>query len=140
MSSQHSSETDSSAGVRVDVWLWATRFFKTRALAKQAVEGGKIDVNGSTVAKAAKMLHVGDRLHIARGEERFEIAVTGLPEQRGSATIARTYFEETLESRTARVAAAERRRLENAGYSRPATKPDKRARRLLRALGDIDMT
>src|SRR3954452_15287729 len=102
MSSEHPSETDSSAGVRVDVWLWATRFFKTRALAKQAVEGGKIEVNGSAIAKAAKMLHVGDRLHIARGEERFEVAVTGLPEQRGSATVARAHFEETAESRIAR--------------------------------------
>src|SRR6185312_4093932 len=126
--------------VRVDVWLWATRFFKTRALAKHAVEGGKIELNGSGVSKPAKTLRIGDRLRIARGEEYFDVVVSGLIEQRGSAAVAQANYEETPESRAARAAAAERRRLEAAGYARPATKPDKRARRLLRALGDIDMT
>ena len=127
-------------GVRVDVWLWATRFFKTRGQAKQAVETGKVEVNGAGIGKPAKIVHVGDRLRIARGEEVFEVTVIGLAEQRGPAPFARTQYEETPESRAAREAAEQRRRLEAAGYSRPPTKPDKRARRLLRALGDIDMS
>lgn len=135
-----SDPTASVASVRIDLWLWATRFFKTRALAKHAVESGKIELNGSGVSKPAKTLRVGDRLRIARGEEHFDVVVAGLIEQRGSAAVAQANYAETPESRAARAAAAERRRLEAAGYVRPATKPDKRARRLLRALGDIDMT
>ncbi|MEP7042266.1 MAG: S4 domain-containing protein [Dokdonella sp.] len=127
----------SVAGVRLDIWLWAARFFKTRALAKQAIEGGKIDVN-DIAGKPAKLLHVGDVLKIARGEERFEIAVAALSVQRGPAATARRLYRETDESLAAREKAAELRRLQGAGYAKPATKPDKRARRLIRALGDID--
>lgn len=119
------------------MWLWATRFFKTRALAKQAIEGGKIrfhDGNG----KASKMLHVGDRLRIARGEEQFEVDVCVLIVQRAAAKVAQTCYRETPQSRLAREQAAEQRRLANAGYRQPATRPDKRARRLILALGDID--
>jgi len=123
--------------VRLDIWLWAARFFRTRALAKQAIEGGKVEV-GDAQGRPARMLHVGDRLRITRGEERFEIVVAELPGQRGSATTARRCYQETEESRVAREAAAEQRKFANAGYQRPASKPDKRARRLIRALGDID--
>jgi ribosome-associated heat shock protein Hsp15 len=126
-----------SAGVRLDVWLWAARFFRTRALAKQAIEGGKIKV-GDVPGKASKLLHVGARLHISRGEDLFEIDVIALSERRGSAAIAQQCYRETEAGRAAREAAAEQRRHSNAGYSKPATKPDKRARRLIRALGDID--
>lgn len=129
-----------AAGVRLDVWLWATRFFKTRALAKRAVESGKIVLNGQDIAKPAKAVRVGDRLRIVRGEETFDLSVSGLIEQRGAAAIAQAQYAETPESRAARAAAAERRKNEAAGYTRPASKPDKRARRLIRALGDIDMT
>ena len=135
-----SADSADSAALRLDVWLWATRFFKTRALARRAVESGKIELTGGAIAKPAKTLRVGDRLRIARGEERFDVLVTGLPEQRGSAAVAQSNYAETPESRAAREAEAQRRRLQAAGYSRPATKPDKRARRLLRALGDIDMS
>jgi ribosome-associated heat shock protein Hsp15 len=124
-------------GVRLDAWLWATRFFKTRALAKQAIEGGKIKV-GDVAGKASKLVHVGDLLLIWRGEERFEVQVTALCEKRASATLAQACYHESESSRTARESAGRERRLAAAGYTRPATKPDKRARRLIRALGDID--
>ncbi len=125
------------ASVRLDVWLWATRFFKTRALAKQAIEGGKIKI-GDGPAKPATMVHVGDALKITRGEDRFEIEVTALRHQRGSAVLAQQCYAETPAGRAARELAAEQRRHAAAGYTRPASKPDKRARRLIRALGDID--
>jgi ribosome-associated heat shock protein Hsp15 len=125
------------AAVRLDVWLWAARFFKTRALAKQAIESGKIEVNDAA-GKPARAVHVGDRLNIARGEERFEIDIVALSAKRGAASVARGLYRETGSGRAAREAAAEQRRLNDAGYSKPATKPDKRARRLIRALGDID--
>jgi len=131
------SATNAAPGVRLDIWLWATRFFKTRALAKQAIEGGKIEV-GDGPAKPATAVHVGNRLKITRGEDRYEIDVTALRHQRGSAALAQQCFVETPAGRAAREHAAEQRRLAAAGYEKPATKPDKRARRLIRALGDID--
>ena len=125
------------AGVRLDVWLWAARFFKTRALAKQAIEGGKVRV-GDAAGKPSKPVHVGNRLTVARGEDRYEIDVVALITQRGSAAVAQVAYRETEASRKAREHAAEQRHLTAAGYAKPASKPDKRARRLIRALGDID--
>jgi ribosome-associated heat shock protein Hsp15 len=130
-------ESAGSEAVRLDLWLWAARFFKTRSLAKQAVEGGKVEVNGAA-GKPARPVHVGDVLKIVRGEERFELRVAALSVQRGPATAARLLYEETAASLAARREAAELRRLQGAGYAKPPTKPDKRARRLIRALGDID--
>ena len=124
-------------GVRLDVWLWSARFFKTRALAKQAIEAGKVEVNAAA-GKAARMLHVGDRLNITRGEDRYEIEVITLAWRRGTAALAQQCYRESDASRAAREAAAAQRRFAAAGYTKPATKPDKRARRLIRALGDID--
>ncbi len=126
-------------GLRADIWLWAARFFKTRALARQAIEAGKLAVNGAAVGKPAKALHVGDRLEVQRGEERFEVEVRQLSDQRGSATLAQALYAETAASREARQMASEQRRLDRAGFQAPQGKPDKRARRLIRALGDIDM-
>jgi len=128
---------DSRAGVRLDVWLWAARFFKTRSLAKQAIEGGKVELAEGS-ARAARLVHVGDRLRVARGEERYEVDVLGLSETRGPASVAQRLYGETESGRAARLAAAEQRRLTGAGYAKPPSKPDKRARRLIRALGDID--
>jgi ribosome-associated heat shock protein Hsp15 len=130
-------QAPATESVRLDVWLWAARFFKTRALAKHAIEGGKVEVNDAG-GKPSKALHVGDRLKITRGEERYEVEVVTLRDQRGSATLAQQCYRETDASRAAREAAAEQRRLEKSGYQKPATKPDKRARRLIKALGDID--
>jgi len=128
---------NSSAGVRLDLWLWAARFFKTRSLAKHAVEGGKVEIN-DVVGKPSKLVHVGDVLMVVRGEERFEIVVAALSVQRGPAPAARRLYRETEQGLAAREKAAEQRRLQNAGYAKPPTKPDKRARRLIHALGDID--
>jgi ribosome-associated heat shock protein Hsp15 len=121
-----------SESVRLDVWLWATRFFRTRALAKAAVEGGKVDVNGHA-GKPSKAVHLGDHLRVTRGNERYEIVVRGLSEQRGPAAVAEQLYEESVESAARRAAEREARRLANAGVSHPTTKPDKKARRQLQA-------
>ncbi len=128
---------DNTPSLRVDVWLWAARFFKTRALAKQAVETGKVDVAGQR-AKPARGVRVGDALRIARGDEVFEVEVRALSDTRGPASVAQTLYAEGDESRARREAVRALRAAERTGYRAPETKPDKRARRLIRALGDID--
>ena len=132
----HSAPTDN---VRLDLWLWAARFFKTRALAKQAIETGKVEAGGQR-AKPARAVRVGDSLRIARGEEIFEVDVLALSDVRGPARVAQTLFVESEASRERRDALRAARAAERAGYRAPETKPDKRARRLIRALGDIDAT
>jgi ribosome-associated heat shock protein Hsp15 len=114
--------------VRVDVWLWAARFFKTRSLAKQAIEGGKIDVNDAG-CKPAKALHVGDRLKISRGEERLEVEVLGLSDKRGPASVAQSLYCETAGSRVAAKLQVSNGELTGAAFERPAKRPDKHARR-----------
>ncbi len=121
--------------VRVDVWLWAARFFKTRSLAKQAIEGGKIDVN-ELGCKPAKALRVGDFLKLVRGDERMQVEVLALSDKRGQASIAQTLYRETDASRTAREALREQRRLSGAAFDHPPSRPDKHARRDLRRLKD----
>ncbi|KLJ01414.1 RNA-binding S4 domain-containing protein [Luteimonas sp. FCS-9] len=123
--------------VRLDLWLWAARFFKTRALAKQAIETGKVDVGGQR-AKPARAVRVGDALRVARGDEVFEVAVAGLSDTRGPASVAQGLYTESEASRAARLARVAEQRAQRAGYQAPEHKPDKRARRLIRALGDID--
>jgi len=127
----------SAIGVRVDVWLWAARFFKTRALARQAIERGQVKI-GDAACKPSRPLRVGDHLRVTRAEESFEIDVLGLSGKRGSAAAAQALYRESDASRAAREAARAQRRAERAGYQAPPGKPDKRARRLIRALGDID--
>lgn len=129
--------TDASTGVRLDLWLWAARFFKTRSMARQAVVGGKVVVDRQR-AKAARVVRIGDALRIERGEEAFEIEVCGLSDSRGPARVAQTLYTESAASRLAREQARALRAAARAGYRAPETKPDKRARRLIRALGDID--
>lgn len=124
-------------GVRLDVWLWAARFFKTRALAKQAIEGGKVEVQGQG-AKASRLLKAGEQLQVRRGEDVFEIEVRGLSDRRGPATAAQALYAESQASKELRLRLAAERRAANAGYRAPAGKPDKRARRLIQALGDLD--
>lgn len=119
--------------LRVDVWLWAARFFKTRGLARQAIEGGHVSVNG-TGCKPAKLLRQGDRLEIGRGEERLLVDVLVLADKRGPASVATTLYAETAASLAAREAVREQRRL--VGASGPDRRPDKHARRQLRDLKD----
>ena len=125
------------ASVRLDLWLWAARFFKTRSLAKQAIEAGRVEVGGQAV-KPSRGVKPGEKLAIRRGDERFEVEVIGLGEKRGSAPVAQALYAESPESIAARAAEREKRRMEATGYRAPLTKPDKRARRLIQALGDLD--
>ena len=110
---------------RLDKWLWCARFFKSRGLAHEAVEGGHVQVNGERV-KASRQVRVGDRLRITRERERHEVEVTGIPARRGPATEARQHYLETPESEAARAHARELDRL-----TAPAAsgRPDKRERR-----------
>lgn len=123
--------------VRLDLWLWAARFFKTRALARHAIETGKIELAGQR-AKPARGVRIGDGLKVARGEEIFEIEVRALSDTRGPASVAQTLYAESERSRLHREAERASRAAERTGYRAPETKPDKRARRLIRALGDIN--
>lgn len=123
--------------VRLDVWLWAARFFRSRALARQAVEAGRVELAGVR-CKPARALRVGDRLTIRRGVEEFAIEVLALSDSRGSATIAQGLYREDDGSRARREEALAQRRAARAGFQPPPGRPDKRARRLIQALGDID--
>jgi ribosome-associated heat shock protein Hsp15 len=129
--------TESTPSVRLDLWLWAARFFKTRSLAKQAIEAGRVEVGGQAV-KPSRGVRVGEQLSVRRGDERFAIEVLGLSDKRGSAPVAQALYAESPESIAARAAEREKKRLEATGYRAPLTKPDKRARRLIQALGDLD--
>ena len=120
--------TPAGERVRIDKWLWAARFFKTRSLASEAVDGGKVHVNGDRV-KAARALKVGDRLEIRRGQDEYEVVVRVLSEQRGPAAAALELYGETPASVTKREAAAEQRRAMAAAEPRFSGRPDKRARR-----------
>ena len=125
--------------IRLDIWLWVARFFKTRALAKQAIETGKVDVGGQR-AKPSRTVKPGDAMKIVRSGETFEIEVLAISDARGSAAVAQALYRESEESRARREAERELRRAEATGYRAPLSKPDKRARRLIQALGDIDAT
>lgn len=114
--------------VRIDKWLWAARFFKTRTLAAQAVGGGKVHVNGSRV-RSSRLLLPGEVLRIRRGEEVFTVLVLDLSLRRGPASEAKKLYEETVESVAQRQEAARIRSLQAAGCSVPARRPDKRERR-----------
>ena len=123
--------------VRLDQWLWAARFFRTRSLARLAIETGKVDVGGQR-AKPSRIVRVGDAMSVQRSGETFQIEVLALSDTRGPAPVAQALYLETEASRQAREAARALARAERNGYQAPETRPDKRARRLIRALGDID--
>jgi ribosome-associated heat shock protein Hsp15 len=117
--------------VRLDKWLWAARLYRTRTLATQNVILGRVEVNGAP-AKPSRELHVGDRLTVQQAGYRQELVISKLIAQRGSATIARTLYEETAESLAARDRALQQRRLapEPALSAEPG-RPTKRNRRAL---------
>jgi ribosome-associated heat shock protein Hsp15 len=119
--------------VRVDRWLWAAHFFKTRGLATEAVAGGRVQVNGVR-AKPAKNVHVGDTLEITIGALRRTVEVTGLAERRGSASVAATLYSETPESVEARERFVLERRLTRPLGADLGARPTKLARRRLDAL------
>jgi ribosome-associated heat shock protein Hsp15 len=119
--------------IRIDKWLWAARFFKTRALAADAVEGGKVHVNGERV-KPSRQLHCGDELRIQKGPYAFVVEVLALASQRGPAERARQLYHERESSLIERQRLQEEHRLQSGGESLPAGRPDKRGRRLLQRL------
>lgn len=125
-------QADSADRVRIDKWLWAARFYKTRSLATEAVEGGKVHVNGDRV-KAARPLRAGDRLRIRRGDEELEVIVRALDDHRGPATVAQSLYEETETSVARRQTQAEQRRAMAASApAHPGGRPDKKSRRDIR--------
>ena len=118
--------------VRVDKWLWAARFFKTRSLAAKAVSGGKVHLNHQRV-KAAKGVKVGDCLTITRQHIEWVVDVLALAEKRGPAVFARTLYEERPESITNREQSRESRKFANASHLQtPQQRPSKKDRRLIR--------
>lgn len=118
---------------RLDTWLWAARFFKTRSLAATAIAQGKVTLNGQEQRKSAKLLRPGDQLSVTRSHECWSIEIRALTKQRGSATVAQTLYTETAESKVARDEANEQRRLIRQSNPTP-DKPDAHTRALLRTL------
>ena len=119
--------------VRIDKWLWAARFFKTRSLATEAVLGGHVQVNGVRV-KPAKDIRAGDELEVRIGTQQWSLLVKEISDKRGPAPVARTLYEETEESAAAREAQAAARRLSRPLGADLGERPTKQARRRLDAL------
>ena len=125
---------ETSGSVRIDKWLWAARFYKTRSMAAEAVTGGKVELNGER-AKPAKGVKPGDTLRIRSGVFEQVVTVRGLSERRGPAAVAHALYEETAESAAARAKMAERMRYE-APLGMHAGRPSKKDRREIRKLRD----
>ena len=121
-------EVERPGKVRLDKWLWAARFYKTRALSAEAIAGGKIEVNGER-AKRSKLIQSGDTMRIRMGPYEHIIDVTGVSATRGSATIAATLYKETEASREARAAMAIHVRAMNANTGYESGRPTKKDRR-----------
>lgn len=119
--------------IRLDKWLWACRFYKTRAIAKSAIDGGKVHYEGQK-PKPGKIVQIGDTIKLRQGFNEKTVIVKALSDQRGSATIAQTLYEETAESIKKREEIAQMRKL-----SAPQTggKPDKKQRRLIHRFKNI---
>lgn len=124
---------DADARIRIDKWLWAARFYKTRALASSAVNGGKVHLNGQRI-KSARAVKVGDCYEIHRGYDRLEIVVEQLASRRGPASIAQTLYTETAKSIARREKEAEQRKLSQ--LQRPILdhRPSKKERRQIRSI------
>lgn len=125
------SQSELTEKLRLDKWLWSARFFKTRSLAAQAVEGGKVKLNGQRV-KPAKELHVGDALGIQIGDFTWQVMVRELSARRGPAEVARKCYEETEESQARRQTQAAKRCVEHEPAAALHGRPTKRDRRLMK--------
>ena len=123
--------------VRVDKWLWAARFFKTRSLAATAVLGGRVHVNGERV-KPSKQVQSGDVLELTRGTERWTVDVVHVSDRRGPASSAQALYSERAESRERRERNALERRFSHPPGADLGTRPTKQARRRLDALRRAD--
>jgi len=126
-------DTDSQARLRIDKWLWAARFFKTRANASEAVNGGKVHVNGARV-KPARMVGPGDELRIRRDDFEFVVTVLGIDPRRREAARAQLLYEESKASRERRAAVAAEKREQRGHAVDYGHRPDKHSRRRLRDL------
>ncbi len=115
-------------GVRIDAWLWAARFFKTRTLAKKACDLGRIVSNGQ-ISKAAREVRLADMLRISNDGGDFEVEVLGLSDERGPAAVAQTLYRETEASREARARVAAERKAAREFEVLPQGRPSKRNRR-----------
>jgi ribosome-associated heat shock protein Hsp15 len=125
--------SEDTSRVRLDKWLWAARFFKTRALAAHAVETGKVEVNGER-AKRAKQLQVGDSLRIRLGPYHHIVTVRAMSEQRGPASVAATLYEENVEGRKAREALQVQMKAAQSASSYDSGRPTKKDRREIEKL------
>lgn len=114
--------------IRLDKWLWAARFFKTRSIAADAVDGGKVHLNGERV-KRSKTVRVGDEVQVRSGPFESRVTVRAISERRGPASVATELYAELPESITAREALAAERRLESFPGSRDVGRPSKQERR-----------
>ncbi len=129
MPKQTPPEASAAGRVRIDKWLWAARFFKTRSLAAEAIAAGKVEVNDERV-KPAKLIQLGDSVSVRLGPYLHVVHVRGLSERRGSATVAATLYEETAESSAARAKLAEQLRMAPAAFVyEEKGRPTKRDRR-----------
>lgn len=125
-----SASQESIISVRLDKWLWAARFYKTRAIAKEMINGGKVHYNGQR-AKSSKVVEVGASIKLRQGFDEKEVIVISLSEHRQKAAIAQLLYQETPQSSAKRTAYAEARRLNIANNPAPDHKPDKKQRRQL---------
>jgi ribosome-associated heat shock protein Hsp15 len=114
--------------VRIDKWLWAARFFKTRGLAREAIKGGKVQLDGHRV-KPGRTLSEGDRLSVRRGDDEIVLTVTDLGDRRLSAVLAKEKYVEDVESVARREAAAAQRKLDQQARAERPRRPGKRERR-----------
>ncbi|MFG1489026.1 ribosome-associated heat shock protein Hsp15 [Oceanospirillum sp. HFRX-1_2] len=127
----------SETKVRLDKWLWAARFFKTRALAKKAIEGGKVHYNGER-CKSSKMAEVGAMLTLPQGWDEKRIEIIALSDQRRGAPEAALLYKETAESIKKREEAAEKRKLLKNAMGAPENRPNKKDRRMIHRFKRID--
>ena len=125
--------TETDDRVRIDKWLWAARFYKTRSLAAEAIAGGKVQVNGERV-KRAKPMQIGDEVRIRQGPYEHQIIVRELSERRGPASDAARMYEEKLESRAAREAMALQLKSLHAAFVPERGRPTKKDRREIEKL------
>ncbi|MCC6242048.1 MAG: RNA-binding protein [Gemmatimonadaceae bacterium] len=119
--------------VRLDKWLWAARFFKTRSLAAEAIDGGKVDVNGER-AKRSKLVQAQDNVRLRDGPYEYQLVVHDIAQRRGSAAIAQTLYHETPESRAKREAVHTQLKSMPTAFAYGDSRPGKRDRRELRKL------
>ncbi len=118
-------------GIRIDKWLWTSRFFKTRSLASDAVNGGKVHLNNQRV-KAGRMVKIGDVLSIHKDTDLYELTITGINKTRRPAKEARLTYEESEDSRSRREQEQQIKKLASATRPMPKRKPGKREREQLR--------